>query len=200
MRAILRHRLSSRAVGIAGAGGLGSNVAAALVRAGVGRLVIADFDVVQESNLDRQFYFLDQVGRPKVDALSENLLRIDPSCRVEAHAVRLDPDSAERLFRDCDVVVEAFDSADAKAMLLETLLARLPKTPLVAASGLAGWGRTDAMETLRLDNLVVVGDRRTEVSASAPPMAPRVLIAAGMEANEALEILLGPMPEDGRPT
>lgn len=184
-------------MGIAGAGGLGSNVAAALVRAGVGRVVIADFDVVQESNLDRQFYFLDQVGRAKVAALRENLLRIDPACRVEAHELRLDPDAAERIFRDCDLVVEAFDAADAKAMLLETLLARLPGKPLVAASGLAGWGRSDDMEIQRLSNLVVVGDQRTAASPEAPPMAPRVLIAAGMEANEALEILLGPMPVDG---
>jgi sulfur carrier protein ThiS adenylyltransferase len=200
MRTILRNRLRTRTVGIAGAGGLGSNAAAALVRAGVGRLVIADFDVVQESNLDRQFYFFDQVGKPKVDALAENLRRIDPSCSVEVHAVRLDPDGTERIFRDCDLVIEAFDAAEAKAMLLTTFLTRFPEKPLVAASGLAGWGRTDDMAVLRLKNLTVVGDQRTEVSPNMPPLAPRVFIAAGMEANEALEILLGPMPKETKPT
>lgn len=196
----IRNRLKKRVVGIAGAGGLGSNVAAALARVGVGRLVIADFDIVTESNLDRQFYFRDQVGRPKVDALAENLRRIDASCRVDIHPVRLTPESTAAIFRDCDLVVEAFDSADAKAMILETFLTRLPDKPLVVASGLAGWGRTNEMQALRSGKLTVVGDQRTEVSPTRPPLAPRVFIAAGMEANEALEILLGPMPEEEKPS
>lgn len=199
MRTTLRNRLKARTVGIAGAGGLGSNAAAALARAGIGGLVIADFDVVQEPNLDRQFYFLDQVGKLKVEALAENLRRIDPSCRVEIHPVRLDPDSAERIFRDCDLVIEALDSAEAKAMLIGTLLTRHPEKPLVAASGLAGWGRTNDMEASRMGGLSVVGDQRTGISPEMPPLAPRVFIAAGMEANEALEMLLGPMPEEVKP-
>lgn len=191
----MRDRLRNRSVGIAGAGGLGSNAAAALARAGVGRLVIADFDIVQGPNLDRQFYFLDQVGKPKVEALAENIRRIDPSCSVEAHPIRLDPESAERIFRDCDIVIEAFDSAEAKDMLVRTMLTRLPGKPVIAASGLAGWGRTNDMEARRSGDLTVVGDQRTGIAPDMPPLAPRVLIAAGMEANEVLEILLGPMPE-----
>lgn len=191
----MRERLRARSVGIAGAGGLGSNAAAALARAGVGRLVIADFDIVQGPNLDRQFYFLDQVGRLKVEALAENIRRIDPSCSVETHPVRLDPENAERIFGDCDIVIEALDSAEAKDMLVRTLLTRLPGKPVVAASGLAGWGRTNDMESRRSGDLTVVGDQRTGTTPDMPPLAPRVLIAAGMEANEVLEILLGPMPE-----
>ncbi len=188
----IREILSTRRVGIAGAGGLGSNCAAALARAGVGTLVIADFDVVSRSNLDRQFYFRDQVGMPKVDALRANLLRIDPATRVEAHGLKLDPASIASLFADCDLVVEAFDAAEAKAMLIETMLARLPRVPVVAASGLAGWGRTDAMKVHRSGTLVMVGDLSSEVSDAEPPIAPRVGIAANMQANEALELLLGP--------
>jgi sulfur carrier protein ThiS adenylyltransferase len=186
-----RRRLSTKAVGIAGAGGLGSNCAAALARAGVGGIVMADFDTVSSDNLDRQFFFLDQVGMPKVEALALNLGRIDPGLRFEGHFLRLDADSAVALFADCDVVVEAFDSAEAKAMLIEAMLSRLPGKPLVTASGLAGYGGSNAMRERRSDRLYVIGDLESEVGPESPPMAPRVFIAAGMEANAVLEILLG---------
>lgn len=197
-RAALRRILASRRVGIAGAGGLGSNCAAALVRSGVGFLVIADFDVVSEGNLDRQFYFRDQIGRPKVLALAENLARIDPSATVRPVVSRLDADGAADLFAGCEVVVEAFDDAAAKAMLIETMASRLPGIPLVAASGLAGWGASGDMRVRRLGNLVLVGDESREVSDGLPPMAPRVGIAAAMQANEVLELLLGPMEGGAR--
>jgi sulfur carrier protein ThiS adenylyltransferase len=186
-----RSRLSGRKVGIAGAGGLGSNCAAALARAGLGRLVIADFDVVSAANLDRQFFFVDQIGRPKVEALAENLRRIDPSIEVEAHALRLAPDSIQRLFSDCDVIVEAFDSAEAKLMIIETVLGTMPGMPLVSASGLAGYGRSEDIRLRRSGLLWLVGDLASGVAPDNPPMAPRVGIAAAMEANCVLEILLG---------
>jgi sulfur carrier protein ThiS adenylyltransferase len=185
-----RKRLSKKKVGIAGAGGLGSNCAAALARAGVGRLVIADFDIVSEANLDRQFFFLDQVGSLKVEALTENLRRIDPALSVEAHALRIDPTSLLRIFTGCDVLVEAFDTAEAKAMMIETVLARMPGTPLVSASGLAGFGRSEDIRVRRSGLLWLVGDLVSEVGPENPPMAPRVGIAASMEANIVLEILL----------
>jgi sulfur carrier protein ThiS adenylyltransferase len=185
-----RARLGRKSVGIAGAGGLGSNCAQALVRAGIGELVIADFDLVSESNLDRQFFFLDQVGRPKVEALAENLRRIDPRARIAPHALRLDPDSVLRLFAACDVVVEAFDLAGAKAMIIETVLSLLPGKPIVSASGLAGYGRSEGIKVHRSGDLYVVGDLESEVGPDNPPMAPRVGIAANMEANVVVEILL----------
>ncbi|MDP3179869.1 MAG: sulfur carrier protein ThiS adenylyltransferase ThiF [Spirochaetaceae bacterium] len=185
-----RARLGRKSVGIAGAGGLGSNCAQALVRSGIGELVIADFDLVSESNLDRQFFFLDQVGKPKVEALAENLRRIDPRPNIAAHAIRLDPDSVVRLFADCDVIVEAFDLAEAKAMIIETVLTRLPGKALVSASGLAGFGRSESIAVRRSGDLVIVGDLESEVGPDNPPMAPRVGIAACMEANAVVEILL----------
>lgn len=186
-----RRRLSSRRVGIAGAGGLGSNCAAALARAGVRALVIADFDLVSRDNLDRQFYFLDQVGLPKVEALAANIARIDPGVVVEAVRARLDADSAAALFAGCDAVVEAFDSAEAKAMLIEAVLSRLPGTPLVTASGIAGYGSLDALRARRSGSLFVVGDLESEVGPDRPPMAPRVAMAAAMEADAVLQALLG---------
>ncbi len=196
MRNQTRERLATTRVGIAGAGGLGSNCAVALARAGVGHLVVADFDLVQRSNLDRQYYFADQIGRPKVEALRDNIGRIDPEVRVEAVSLRLDADKAVATFTGCSVVVEAFDDAAAKAMLIETILERLPEAAIVAASGIAGWGRVEDLSVRRMGRLILVGDLESAVSDELPPMAPRVGVAACMEADLVLELLLGgPSPK-----
>ena len=177
-------------IGVAGAGGLGSNCAMHLVRSGIRHLVVADFDVVGESNLNRQFFFRDQLGMKKVDALKANLLRIDPEADVQAVDVRLDAASTRELFENCDIVVEAFDVVEAKTMILSTL------TPLgmrlVTASGLAGWGKSNAMRVRKMGaNVVVVGDGETGVATDVAPVSPRVGIAAAMEANAVVAWLLG---------
>ena len=185
-----RRILESAVVGIAGAGGLGSNCAMHLVRAGVKKLVIADFDVVGESNLNRQFFFRDQLGRKKVDALAENLRRIEPDLSLDLRAVRLAPDNIDWTFSGCSVIVEAFDSADAKSMLLHALLP-LGK-PIVSASGIAGWGRSLAIGQRRIGkNLSLIGDTSSDVSNGLAPFSPRVGIAAAMEANAVVSLLLG---------
>ena len=185
-----RRILESAVVGIAGAGGLGSNCAMHLVRAGVKKLVIADFDVVGESNLNRQFFFRDQLGRKKVDALAENLRRIEPDLSLDLRDVRLAPDNIDWTFSGCSVIVEAFDSADAKSMLLHALLP-LGK-PIVSASGIAGWGRSLAIGQRRIGkNLILIGDTSSDVSNGLAPFSPRVGIAAAMEANAVVSLLLG---------
>ena len=185
-----RRILESAVVGIAGAGGLGSNCAMHLVRTGVKRLVIADFDVVGESNLNRQFFFRDQLGRKKVDALGENLRRIEPDLSLDLRDVRLAPDNIDWTFSGCSVIVEAFDSADAKSMLLHALLP-LGK-PIVSASGIAGWGRSLAIGQRRIGkNLILIGDTSSDVSNGLAPFSPRVGIAAAMEANAVVALLLG---------
>ncbi|TXT50022.1 MAG: sulfur carrier protein ThiS adenylyltransferase [Spirochaetes bacterium] len=186
-----RSVLRQKRVGIAGAGGLGSNCAVSLARAGVGSLVIVDFDSVAAPNLDRQAYFLDQIGLPKVKALADNIRRIDPGIQVDARILRLAPDNIAEVFSGCDLLIEALDDAQAKAMLLESALALWPKRWLVAASGLAGIGDFNGLKMLKHGNLVICGDFRQEVSESLPPVAPRVSIVANMEADAALEILLG---------
>jgi len=185
-----REILAGKTVGIAGCGGLGSNCAAALVRCGIGRLVLADFDVVSAGNLDRQFYFRDQVGRRKVEALAENLRRIDPGVGLELHELRLDPERIVTVFSGCDLIVEAFDAADQKEMLLETVLTEFPGKYLVAASGLAGYGHVDEIVSRRSGKLVVVGDFHTEISERCPPLAPRVGVTAAKQADWALTLLL----------
>jgi len=184
-------------VGIAGLGGLGSAVAVALARLGVGRLVLADFDVVEPSNLNRQQYFIDQIGMYKTDALRENLYRITPYVHLETHCVRLDPGNVPRIFADVQVMVEALDAADAKAMLVRAFRSAFPAVPLVTASGLAGYGPSNRIRTRRaLSNLYLVGDEETEARPGMGLMAPRVGIAASHQANDVLRLLLGLPVED----
>ncbi len=184
--------LKDKTVGIAGCGGLGSNCAVALARAGVGKLVIADFDVVCESNLNRQYFFIDQLGMKKVIALRDNLLRIRPGLQLEVHDVTLEPESIFRIFSSCQVIAEAFDQAAAKQMIIETVLSRFDDKYLVCGIGLAGWGMNESIETVRDGRLIICGDRCSEVSDTLPPLAPRVGIVAHMQANIILELLLGP--------
>lgn len=170
-------------IGIAGAGGIGSNVAACLVRGGVRRLKIVDFDAVEESNLNRQFYFHDQIGRPKVEALAENLTRIAPGTAIECVVLRLDETNMYAIFRDCDAVVEGFDDLTSKKQIVEALAPA--GLPIVSASGVAG-KTIDGIETRRLVNCKVVGDFRTD-ARQAPCHAPKVTTVAAMMAHLLLE-------------
>ncbi|MFA6665048.1 MAG: sulfur carrier protein ThiS adenylyltransferase ThiF [Armatimonadota bacterium] len=176
-------------VGIAGAGGLGSNCAAALVRTGFRHIKIADFDTVDCSNLNRQFYFLRQAGRTKVEALRENLACINPAADIEILPVRMEAKNAAGLFADCHVVVEALDRAEYKKLIVE---AYLPSNKLlVAASGLAGWGDSDRIKVHKVkDNFYIIGDLSTGTGPGAPPLAPCVLIAAAKQADVVLSCTL----------
>ena len=187
-----RAALESVRVGIAGAGGLGPNCAMHLVRSGVKHITIADFDVVNESNLNRQFFFRDQIGQKKVEAVKANLLRIEPDADIRAVDMRLDASSAREIFADCGIVVEAFDAVDAKVMLVSAFASSGKK--LVTASGLAGWGRSNAMRVRKMGNIVAIGDGETSVGDGAAPVSPRVGIAAAMEANAVVSLLLGCEP------
>ncbi len=184
--------LSTKIVGIAGCGGLGSNCAVALARVGVGHLVFADFDVIELSNLNRQYYFYDQVGQPKVTALSWNIRRINPAVFVESFNLKLQPENIAQIFAGCDVIVEAFDKAEMKEMLVETVVSAFPEKPLIVGSGMAGWGRSDLLKVKMIsENLFVCGDGVSETADDLPPLAPRVGMVANMQANLVLEILLG---------
>jgi sulfur carrier protein ThiS adenylyltransferase len=183
-------KLKGTCIGIAGCGGLGSNCAMALARAGVGTLVIADFDTVTLENLNRQYYFREQVGQKKVLALKENIGKVNPDIDVQAHDVRLGPDEVLHIFKNCQVIIEAFDRADMKLMIIETVTERFPDKFIIAGSGLAGYGENNALRTRRLGNLFVCGDESSEVSEELPPLAPRVGVVAALQANQALEIVM----------
>jgi len=184
-------RLRQARIGIAGAGGLGSNVACCLARAGIGQLIFADFDVVEPSNLNRQQYFLEQIGQAKVDALQENLRRINPFSIYEAHRVRLDAENIPRLFEEVDIMVEAFDCPAMKAVLVDVWVALWPQRPIIVGSGMGGFGGNNDIRCQRLFGQVYLcGDGCTDCDDRLP-MAPRVTIVAAMQANLVLELLAG---------
>nr|WP_321514049.1 sulfur carrier protein ThiS adenylyltransferase ThiF [uncultured Pseudodesulfovibrio sp.] len=188
--------LQTVSVGIAGAGGLGSNCAVHLVRSGFKRFVLVDFDKVEPSNLNRQAYMAQQVGEYKVEALAANMLAINPDLDLESCIGRVTGEDMAELFAECDVVVEAFDDPEAKKALVETML---PKGVLVvAASGMGGTGNSDAMITRKVrDNFYLIGDGVTECTDENPPLSPRVGIAAAKQADVVLSHFLNQYDVEG---
>lgn len=184
----VRDILSKKTVAVAGCGGLGSNAAAALARAGIGKLIIADNDIVELSNLNRQYFFLADVGRRKTDAISAHLLAINPGLHLEMHFVELTGENVPGLFAGADLLIEAFDRAESKAWLIETWCTHFPGKPVICASGLSGYGDTSSLVVRRSGNIVMVGDGETDMSMGLT--SSRVAIAANMEANEAIELLV----------
>ncbi len=183
--------LKAAVVGIAGLGGLGSSVALALARSGVGSLIIADFDTVEPSNLNRQQYFADQIGMTKCRALTETLLRVNPYMDIEAHETRIDGDNIGMLFSRASVIVEAFDDPAAKEMIVRYVINNMDDKAIISASGMAGYGPNNDIRTWRSGNLYVCGDGVSEARPGSGLMAPRVGICAGHQANQAIRILLG---------
>jgi sulfur carrier protein ThiS adenylyltransferase len=183
-----RAALSRKTVAVAGCGGLGSNAAAALVRAGIGKLIIADHDLVELSNLNRQYYFMSDIGKRKTDALSMHLMGINPALQLESYFVELTPETVCEYFQHADLLIEAFDRAESKAWLIESWCTHFPRKPIVCASGLSGYGNTLTLTVRRAGNIVMCGDFETDMSMGL--MSSRVAIAANMQANEAIEILL----------
>ena len=187
--------LRKAAVGIAGLGGLGSSVAVALARSGLGRLVLADYDVVEPTNLNRQQYFVDQIGELKTDAMAANLARINPCVEVHAHHLLLTSENVPGVFGDVDILVEAFDAAAAKAMLVESFAKARPDVPIVMASGVGGYEPGNWIRARRAGrNLTLVGDGETAAVIGVGLMAPRVGIAAHQQANAVVRLLMGRDP------
>lgn len=189
-------RVRRARVGIAGCGGLGSAVAVALARTGVGTLLLVDYDVVEPSNLNRQQYFVDQLGLPKTAALAANLRRINPYVAVETRDLVLTRENIPAVFTGCDVLAECFDNPEAKRDMLRAVRRHLRRTPLVTVSGIAGTGPANEIRTRRvLQNVFLVGDAETAAAPGRGLLAPRVAIAAGHQANAVLRLLLGEVGE-----
>ena len=188
----IHQKIKRSVVGIAGLGGLGSNVAIALARIGVGTLILVDFDVVEPSNLNRQQYFIHQIGMSKVEALQENISKINPYVKVLPYNEKLDQNNIKRIFKEAVVVVEAFDRAEEKAMLINVISEKMPDKYIVAASGVAGYGDNNEIRTVRFSSKIfIVGDQKTAAQPGVGLMAPRVGIVAHHQANTVLRILLG---------
>ena len=183
--------MKSASVGIAGCGGLGSNIAAALARSGIGQLVIADFDTVELSNINRQLYSLSHIGKKKVSALSEILLQINPFCRITAHDLRITAENCGGIFSDCGIIIEALDLPDQKAMLVNAVMEQLPEKHIISGNGMAGYGSANAIVTRNItDKLTVCGDGIADIADGAGLTAARVMVCAGHMASRAVEIIL----------
>ena len=183
-------------VGVIGAGGLGSNVAMMLVRSGLRQLTIADPDRVDASNLNRQAYFPEDVGKPKIQALARHLAALEPAIRLVTHETAITRANARSLFAACPLIVEAVDLAETKVMLYELFAPE--KDLYVTASGMGGCGKDkDTVMVCRRPrpNVAAVGDFNTAVGFGAPPLAPRVMQAAAMQADAVLDYILSPVAD-----
>lgn len=184
--------LRNKTVGIAGVGGLGSNVATLLTRMQVGKLILVDFDIVEKVNLNRQNFFESQIDEKKVFACKTVLNKINNVTEVVTHDLKLDPSNISTIFKDVDIVIEAFDLPDQKAMIVEHVLTNMKDKYLISASGISGYESNNTIKTKRIkDKFYMVGD--FESTAELGMHGPRVNIVASMQANMAIRILMGEM-------
>ena len=186
----LQQAFSSATVAVCGLGGLGSNIAISLARAGIGKLILCDFDRVDITNLHRQQYKADQIGMYKTDALADNLREIAPYIEIEVHTERITEENAVMLLNDAGIICEAFDDAECKAMLTNTVLSELSDKYLVAASGMAGMDTPNTIKTRRITSrFYLCGDEASDVSDGIGLVAPRVALCAAHQAHTVLRIL-----------
>lgn len=188
----LHKRFSSATVAVCGLGGLGSNIATALARSGIGKLLLIDFDCVDVTNLHRQQYKASQIGRYKAEALAENLLEIAPYTEIHTVTVKITEENFAELLKEADIVCEAFDHAESKAMLVNGVLEQLPHCYLVAASGMAGMNTPNTIRTRKImKRFYLCGDEVSEAADSIGLVAPRVMLCAAHQAHTVLRILAG---------
>ena len=186
----IQNIFESATVAVCGLGGLGSNIAFALAHAGIGKLILIDFDIVDITNLHRQQYKASQIGMNKTDALRDNLFEIAPYAAITTHSVRISQDNAEELLKKADVICEAFDDAESKAMLVNIVLEKMPEKYLVAASGMAGFGSANTVLTRRISKrFYLCGDGTSDVHSEGSLVASRVMLCAAHQAHTVLRIL-----------
>lgn len=184
--------LARSSVCILGLGGIGSNIAVSLARSGIGRLVMVDFDRVEESNLNRQYYNLFHIGMKKTDALVDVIRSINKDIVLDVVDTKIDTDNLHEIVSGESIICEAFDNAESKSMLVAEILSNYDDKVVVASSGMAGIGDANSISTTRrLKNLYVCGDDVSDFEEVDGMMAPRVNICAGHQANMVLRILMG---------
>ncbi len=188
----LHERFSSASVAVCGIGGLGSNIAVSLARAGIGKLILIDFDRVDITNLNRQQYKVCQVGEYKTNALTDCLKEIAPYIELETHTARITEDNAVDFLKDADVICEAFDNAECKAMLANIVMERMPEKYFIAASGMAGFGSANSIKTRKITNrFYLCGDEVSDIEASGILLSSRVMLCAAHQAHTVLRLLAG---------
>jgi sulfur carrier protein ThiS adenylyltransferase len=186
----LQRKLDRSVVAICGLGGLGSNIAIALTRAGVCKLILTDYDKVDITNIHRQQYYADQIGMYKTEAIKDNLKRINPYMELELNNIKISEDNIEELLGKADIICEAFDKADQKAMLVNFVLEHFPEKYLVAGSGMAGLDSVNLIKTREITkHFIICGDGNSDVNTSGSLMASRVMACASHEAHAVIQII-----------
>ena len=186
-----QEKLNNAKVAIAGLGGLGSNIAVALARIGVGHLHLIDFDKVDISNLNRQHYFISHLNKYKTQALAEQLQMINPYLNIVTDCIKVTEDNIFSLFKDEDIIYEAFDVPENKAMLVNKILELFPEKYIISGSGMAGFGHSNEIHTRKvMGKFYICGDEKTALSNENSLMAPRVAICAGHQANLITQLIL----------
>ena len=187
----ISEKLKKAKVCILGLGGLGSNVAILLARAGIGYLKLVDFDIVEASNLNRQQYRISHIGMKKTEAIKTIIKEINPFVEIEVLNKKIDRENILSIVGNVEIVVEAFDVAETKAMAIEELLINGNKI-LVSASGMAGLGSANEIITRKIrDNFYLVGDNYSDYEEYSGIMSTRVMLCAAHQANIVLRIILG---------
>ena len=187
----LQQKFSLACVAVCGLGGLGSNVAISLARAGVGKLILIDFDKVDISNLHRQQYNVSQLGMYKTNAIKQTLSEIAPYCKIVTHTEKITEDNLS-LIADCDIVCECFDNAECKSMLVNGVAEQYPDKYIISASGMSGLHTGNIIQTKRLGKkLYICGDGMSDINSDGTLFAPRVMLCASHQANTVLRIIAG---------
>ena len=185
-------KLKNAKVAVAGLGGLGSNISISLTRAGIGSLHIVDFDKVDISNINRQQYYLEDIGRDKTQALSEKLLKINPYLNLTTDTVKINGDNVPSLFEKEDYICEAFDVPECKAMLLDAVCEKMPEKYLVCGTGMAGFDSANKIKTKKLTSKIFIcGDGVSDVHEKGSLFAPRVAVCANHQALAVIRLILG---------
>ena len=184
-------KLKKVSVAIAGLGGLGSTAALSLARVGIGKLILVDYDVVEPSNLNRQQYFIKHIGMKKTQAMKDIISQCNPFVKIETIDAYVDEKNIESIFKDADIIIEAFDNAETKALITNKVLKIMKNKKIITASGLAGYEDCNLIRSKKInDKFYIVGDGQAEAKPGRGLMAPRVSVAANHQANLVLEIIL----------
>ena len=186
----LQDKLQKAKVAIAGLGGLGSNIAIGLARIGIGQLHLVDFDRVDLTNLNRQHYFIHHLGQYKTEALKKQIWEINPYIQVSTDCLKITANNVATLFSDADIICEAFDIPENKAMLVNTVLEQLPDKWLVSGNGMAGYGQSNLIQTKAIMSKFYLRGDNISSNEAQPLMAPRVAICPGHEANMVAELII----------
>ena len=185
-----QEKISSTTVAVCGLGGLGSNIAIALARASIGKLILIDFDKVDITNLHRQQYKANQIGMCKTEALQNNLKEINPYLETKIHTICLDESNAKDVLADADIICEAFDNAEAKANIVNFVLSEMPDKYIVAASGMAGLDSANLIKTRKVSKrFYLCGDEVSDIKDGIGLVSTRVMLCAAHQAHTVLRII-----------